>query len=269
MSLDDWLEDPDLTGLLRTGDLTVEGRMTEASNATLQCRIAEAEGRDLHCVYKPVAGERPLWDFPEWTLTRRELAAHSLSEAAAWHLVPPTVWREDGPAGAGMCQLWIDEDPRATQVDVVRPGAAPEGWRHVLDAEDGNGGAVELVHSAHPALLRMAAFDAIANNADRKGGHVLTDGSGRVWAIDHGVTFAVDPKLRTVLWGWAGEPVPPWLLEELASLSGVLGEAHDAVDRWLAEDERDALRARLSRLIARGTFPRPAQRWPAIPWPVF
>ena len=107
-----------------------------------------------------------------------------------------------------MCQLWIDEHGARHEVAVVRPGQVPDGWREVLDAEDGDGRPVVLAHSSVPALIRMAVFDGIINNADRKGGHILTDESGRVWGIDHGVSFAVEDKLRTVLWGWAGEQVP-------------------------------------------------------------
>lgn len=269
MNSTDWLADARLPELLAHGGLTVEGRLTDASNTTLRCEIAIEGEEALTCVYKPVAGERPLWDFPEWTLTRRELAAHALSEAAGWHLVPPTVWREDGPGGPGMCQLWIDEDARSAKVAVVRTGRVRPGWLHVLDAEDGSGRPVSLVHADEPDLQRMALFDAIANNADRKGGHVLTDEMGRTWAIDHGVTFSVDEKLRTVLWGWAGEPLTDALREELAALDAVLGAGYDPVDRWLAEDERDGLRGRLGHLLSSGRFPLPPQRWPAIPWPVF
>jgi uncharacterized repeat protein (TIGR03843 family) len=269
MTSAEWLGDPALHEHLTAGALTVEGRLTEASNATLRCGVGTPDGRSLTCVYKPVAGERPLWDFPEWTLSHRELAAFALSVALGWHLVPPTVWREDGPAGAGMCQLWIDEDEQAAQVRIVRPGQAPEGWLQVLDAEDGRGAPVQLVHAASLPLMRMAVFDALANNADRKGGHVVTDLDGRTWAIDHGVAFSVDQKLRTVLWGWAGEDLPEAIVGDLDRLVDVLGHSFDPVDRWLADDERERLRHRLRRLLARGSFPTPSQRWPAIPWPVF
>jgi uncharacterized repeat protein (TIGR03843 family) len=268
MSSTQWLADPLLPDLLATGDLVVDGRLVDASNATLRCQIETASG-PLTCVYKPVSGERPLWDFPDWTLTRRELAAFELSAAAGWDVVPPTVWRDDGPAGAGMCQLWIDEDPAAAKVTVLRARHTQTGWLHVLDAEDGAGRAVQLVHAMDDQLQVLAAFDAIANNADRKGGHVLTDTDGRTWGIDHGVTFAVDEKLRTVLWGWAGEDLPEWLLSDLSDLSVTLGRSYDPVDRWLADDERDALRHRLRRLLADRTFPLPPQHWPAVPWPVF
>lgn len=250
---------------LATGELVVEGRIAGASNATL---LASAGG-DLACVYKPVRGERPLWDFPDWTLARRELAAYALSETACWHVVPATAWREDGPAGEGMCQEWIESDPDAAPVGVVRPGRAPGGWRHVLDASDGAGRDVQLVHADTVALQRIAVFDVLANNADRKGGHLLADAVGRVWAIDHGVTFAIEPKLRTVLWGWAGEPVPQPILDEVAALATVLGAGYDPVDRWLDDGERDRLRRRIQRFLERGVFPSPSGRWPAIPWPVF
>jgi uncharacterized repeat protein (TIGR03843 family) len=264
-----WADEPGLPSLLRTGELEVEGRLNDASNTTLRCRMETADGRLLHVVYKPMAGERPLWDFPDHTLTRRELAAFALSEAAGWHLVPPTVWREDGPGGPGMCQLWIDEDARASQVAVVRPGRVPRGWRHVLDAEDGAGAPVALVHADSDDLRRLAVFDVLANNADRKGGHVLTGADGRVWGIDHGVTFADEPKLRTVLWGWAGEAVPEGLVAEVTALHERLGTGFDPVDRWLGEEERACLRDRVRDLLADPVFPFPTGRWPAIPWPVF
>lgn len=261
------LDEPRLLDLLATADLEVEGRLRDASNATLRCVLPAHPG--LRCVVKPVAGERPLWDFPEWTLTRREIAAFALSQALGWDLVPPTAWREDGPGGPGMCQLWIEEVPQARPVDVVPSGQVPAGWRHVLDAEDGVGNPVSLVHDDDEALLRLAVFDVLANNADRKGGHVLAEADGRLWGIDHGVTFAVEDKLRTVLWGWAGDALPDHLLEALHGLHDVLGDGFDPVDRWLDEEERQALRARLRDLLRAAVMPLPSGRWPAIPWPVF
>jgi uncharacterized repeat protein (TIGR03843 family) len=269
MNSAEWLVDEDLLVLLETGDLEIDGRLADASNATLRCVITAPDGRRLTCVYKPVAGERPLWDFPQWTLTHREMAAYAVSNAAGWDLVPPTVWREDGPIGAGMCQLWIDEDVSAAKVAVVRARRAPQGWLHVLDAEDGAGRDVQLVHAPDHVIQTMAVFDAIVNNADRKGGHVITDFDGRTWGIDHGVAFSADEKLRTVLWGWSGEQVPARLLRDLERLSGILGTAYDPVDRWLADDERDVLRQRIRRVLATERFPRPPARWPAVPWPVF
>lgn len=252
--------------LLATGDLAIEGRLPGASNLTVRCRVGPDEVR---CVYKSVSGERPLWDFPEWTLTRREVAAYELSRALGWDLVPPTTWRDDGPAGAGMCQLWIDESADARSVDVVPLGRVPDGWLEVLEAEDGSGRPVSLVHADEPRLVRMAVFDAVANNADRKGGHLLTDEDGTVWGIDHGVTFAEEEKLRTVLWGWAGEPIPADVLADVDALHASLVRGYDPVDRWLAAEERDALRRRVRRLLASGRHPVPSGRWPAIPWPVF
>jgi len=267
MNSSTWLADGRLPELLAFADLQVEGRLADASNATLRCEVVGEPG--LHCVYKPVSGERPLWDFPEWTLTHRELAAYALSEAAGWQVVPPTMWRQDGPAGPGMCQLWIDEDHDAAKVAVVRPRQRPEGWLHVFDAEDGSGRPLQLIHADEPALQAMAVFDAIANNADRKGGHVLTDDTGRIWGIDHGVTFATEEKLRTVLWGWAGEPLSDWLMDDVNRLHETLGSSFDPVDRWLAQDEREELRDRVRGILDSAAFPLPPARWPAVPWPVF
>ena len=195
--------------VLGSGELEIEGRLSDASNTTLRCLVTAPDGRTARCVYKPVAGERPLWDFPDRTLTRRELAAFEVSEALGWHLVPPTVWREDGPGGAGMCQLWIDEDERAARgrrratrarARRLAAGARRRGRRRT----PGRPRALQR-RRARPA---WRSFDAVVNNADRKGGHVLTRRAGRVWGIDHGVTFSVEDKLRTVLWGWAGERDP-------------------------------------------------------------
>lgn len=257
---------PDVLSIadLTHGDLVLEGRVRGASNATLRGRIG-----GLPCVYKPVAGERPLWDFPDATLGRREVAAHVVSEALGWHLVPPTAWRPDGPAGPGMCQAWIEHEPAREKVAVLPPGRLPEGWVGVVEAEDDLGRPLVLAHQDAPDLQRLAAFDAIINNADRKGGHVLVDDADRLWGIDHGVTFAEEDKLRTVLWGWAGEPLPADLAAELAALAELLGQAWDPVDRWLADEERVALRRRLHVLRRSGRFPVPGGRWPAFPWPAF
>ncbi len=249
---------------LAGADLQLEGRVRGASNATLRARIGDAR-----CVYKPVAGERPLWDFPDATLGRREVAAHALSEALGWHLVPPTAWREDGPAGPGMCQAWIEHDEAREKVGMVPPGRLPDGWVAVIDAEDEIGRAVVLAHEDSRELQRLAVFDAVVNNADRKGGHVLVDRGGRVWAIDHGVTFSDEPKLRTVLWGWAGQPLTEDLLGDLVALEGLLEDGYDPVDRWLADEEREALRDRVTDLRRAAVFPVPAGRWPAFPWPAF
>ncbi len=269
MSSTEWLVDDRLGDLLQNGELSIDGRLADASNATLRCAIATSDSRTLTCVYKPVAGERPLWDFPEWTLTHREMAAFAVSEAAGWDLVPPTVWRDDGPVGAGMCQLWIDEDASAGKVTVTRARRAPQGWLHVLDAEDGAGRDVQLVHAPDKVIETMTVFDAVVNNADRKGGHVITDFEGRTWGIDHGVSFAVEEKLRTVLLGWSGEQIPERLLRDLEGLEQTLGTSYDPVDRWLADDERDMLRHRIRRLLASQKYPLPPSRWPAVPWPVF
>ena len=269
MSPANWLDDARLSDLLADGDLAIEGRIAGASNSTLRCRIDLPGEHELRCVYKPAAGERPLWDFPEGTLGHRELAAYELSKALGWGLVPPTAWRDDGPGGPGMCQAWIVVDPECDQVDVVRPGSAPAGWRRVLEATDAVGDPVELVHADSTELRRIAVFDEVANNADRKGGHVLCDHDGRVWAIDHGVTFSTEPKLRTVVWGWAGESIDGCDLADLSRLCDMLGTSYDPVDSWLDPDERAQLRTRLRRLVERGTYPVPSGKWPAIPWPVF
>jgi uncharacterized repeat protein (TIGR03843 family) len=254
--------------LLRQGEISVEGRLVDASNATLYCGIS-LHGQDASCVYKPVAGERPLWDFPDGTLAGREVAAYLVSAASGWDVVPPTVLR-DGPFGPGMVQLWVDVDDQVELVDVTPPDARPPGWLHVLDAVDGAGEPVVLTHADDVRLRSMAVLDTVLNNADRKGGHVLPTSWGAVYGVDHGVTFNVEPKLRTVLWGWAGEPVRD---EERAVLTR-LGEDLDGdlgveLSALLTRAEVRAARRRIDRLLAVDCLPYPQEGWPAIPWPPF
>jgi uncharacterized repeat protein (TIGR03843 family) len=234
--------------LLQTGDVSVVGRLMVASNATFFC-VVEGPGKDpgttlaASCVYKPVRGERPLYDFPDGTLARREVAAHAVSEASGWAVVPPTVLR-DGPFGDGMVQLWVEVD-------------------RSIDLE-------ELIDSESPALRRMAILDAVLNNADRKGGHLLPLPDGRVQGCDNGLCFAVEPKLRTVLWRWRGQPLTPdeqTVLERLRSdLCTGLG---DELRKLISPEEVEETVARVDRLLASGRLPRPDRNRPAIPWPPF
>ncbi len=199
----------DLGDLLAGGELEIRGRIMPASNATFlteAVRVVDGVEERLPCVYKPVAGERPLWDFPHGTLADRERAAYVVSETLGWGVVPLTITR-DGPQGPGMVQVWCEPDPDSEAVDLCPLGQTPPGFRHVLDATDGSGRPVSLVHEDSPALRRMAIFDVIVNNADRKGGHVLAMSDGHRFGVDHGICFHADNKLRTVLWGWAEEPL--------------------------------------------------------------
>ncbi|GGV47750.1 phosphatidylinositol kinase [Streptomyces longisporoflavus] len=265
----------DVMELLTRGELTVRGRIREASNAVLYCSVSY-DGREAACVYKPVAGERPLWDFPDGTLAQREVAAYEVSEATGWGLVPPTVLR-DGPAGEGMCQLWIegsDTDPESAEdggellalVEGAEPG---EGWKAIGFADVGEGRTALLVHADDERLRRLAVLDAVINNADRKGGHLLTD-AGRLYGIDHGVTFNAEDKLRTLLWGWAGEPLTAEAVGVLESLrDGLAADAPLALrlGELITGAEVDAVRARVAALLASGKHPVPGGEWPAIPWP--
>jgi len=232
--------------LLSTGRLEVVGRLVDASNATLYCRVS-LDGRTSACVYKPVRGERPLWDFPDGTLAHREVAAYLVSVATGWDLVPPTVFR-DGPFGPGMCQLWLEPDE---SVDLLI-----------------------LARSDHPDLRRMAVFDVVVNNADRKAGHLLLqpdgpDGhGGHVYGCDHGVCFHVQHKLRTVLWRWAGQPLTGEAKDVLRRLRGELtGPLGADLGGLLTRREVAATATRVDRLLTTGRHPRPRSDRPAIPWP--
>lgn len=210
--------------------------------------VVRVGGGDLLAVWKPTAGEQPLFDFPIGTLTRREVAAFLVSEALGWGIVPPTLLR-DGPAGEGMAQLWIDADPEA---DVVG-----------------------MVNGDDPRLRRIVVLDAVLNNTDRKAGHLLPVPGSHVYAVDHGVTFSIVPKLRTVLWAWEGEPFDDEELAGLARVRDGLGTAAmpGNLARDLGEllfiDEVEATRARVAGLLASGVFPGPNPDWPAIPWPPY
>lgn len=256
---------------LLAGDLDLEGRILPASNATFLGAVVAGATR-VRCVYKPVVGERPLWDFPDGTLAQREVAAYVVSEALGWAVVPPTVLR-DGPAGPGMVQAWREPDPSQAPVDVVPRGQVPAGYRHVLDARDADDHEVSLVHEDSVALRRMAVFDVVVNNADRKGGHVLAMPDGHRHGVDHGVCFHVEDKLRTVLWGWAADSLPPEdrpALERLRDdLGSGAGTPADALADLLAAEEIDALLSRVATLLDGGVMPVPSGAWPAIPWPAF
>ena len=254
--------------LLHAGTISVEGRLVDASNATLFCEISH-DGTDGRCVYKPVAGERPLWDFPDGTLAGREVAAFAVSEAGGWGVVPPTVLR-DGPFGPGMVQLWVDTVDDTVLVDVMAPEHLPPGWLRVLDALGSDGEPVVLGHADDARLRRMAVLDVVLNNADRKGGHVLVEADGRVRGVDHGVSFHTEPKLRTVLWGWAGDRLTDAEVDVLeglrVGLDGGLGDRRAAL---VSRHELRATQRRVDRLLAEGRLPFPVDGWPAIPWPPF
>ncbi|MFJ7902558.1 SCO1664 family protein [Streptomyces sp. NPDC096198] len=254
--------------LLAEGGLTVRGRIREASNAALYCSVSQ-DGREAACIYKPVAGERPLWDFPDGTLAQREVAAYEVSEATGWGLVPPTVLRE-GPYGEGMCQLWVEPVPGGELLALVDAEEPEPGWKAIGLADVGEGRTALLVHADDDRLRRLAVLDAVINNADRKGGHLLPAADGRLYGIDHGVTFNTENKLRTLLWGWAGEPLTGEAVEALKGLKEGLEEGAalaERLARLITPAEVAATRARVEALLISGRHPEPTGEWPAIPWP--
>jgi hypothetical protein len=233
--------------LLSRGEVTIVGRLWASTNNAMLC-LATLPGAgeggarlEAACIYKPVMGERPLGDFPDATLSRREVAAFAVSRASGWSIVPPTVLR-DGQFGEGMVQLWIRADP------TVDP--------------------VQMVVDEDPCLRPIAVFDAAVNNTDRKAGHLIPVPGGHVYGVDHGVTFSPVPKLRTVLWGWRGQRFSPDELAVLRSLrSGLEGGLGDELRRLLDPIEVAATCRRIDRLLAAGVFPQPDPRRPALPWP--
>jgi len=232
----------DFEAKLRQGELVVTGRLIDASNATLLANCIVGN-ESIKCIYKPIAGERPLWDFQDGNLASREYAAFLISEMMQLHIVPTTILR-DGPYGMGMVQEWIDIDANIDLADYFRQDQSQ--------------------------LRAMALFDAVINNTDRKIGHLLPQEDGKLYGCDHGVTFHEENKLRTVLWQWAGQD---FSVDELNSLNELMLklESHqgEAFNGLLTTDEIRALQSRIMNLIDQKTFPMPNPEWPAIPWPAF
>lgn len=228
--------------ILSQGELQVTGRLVDASNATLYA-TATHQDQSITCIYKPIAGERPLWDFSDGCLAHREYAAYLVSSYLDFNLVPLTILR-DGPYGFGMVQQWVDIDE---SIDLAK-----------------------FFATDHPQLRSMALFDAIINNTDRKIGHLLPLDGETLFGCDHGVTFHVDDKLRTVLWQWADEPFTSGeialLKKAQSSLSGELGQL---LTPLLTEQEIAQTMRRVADLLSSGTFPLPNPDWPAVPWPAF
>lgn len=228
--------------LLQEGEIELHGQIPWSSNYSF---LVNVQDKDLTCVavYKPQRGERPLWDFPDGTLCLREYAAFVVSQALGWGLVPPTVLRE-GPYGLGSFQLYVDADPDD----------------HFFNLRE-----------EYPTdFQRVAVFDALVNNADRKGGHCLRDHQGHIWCIDHGLTFNAQPKLRTVIWDYAGQPIPPDLLDDLWELKAQLTdstEMRSVLERLLSPREMKRLQKRLNLLLEAGCFPQPGPGR-SVPWPL-
>lgn len=228
--------------ILQVGTVKVEGRLVDASNATLLTEI-ELSGEVIRAIYKPISGERPLWDFQSGTLAFRERAAYLISEAMEFHLVPLTILRE-GPFGIGAFQIWIEIDE---SIDLAL-----------------------YFREVNEHLRKVALFDAVVNNTDRKIGHLLPTHSGDLFICDHGVTFHEEDKLRTVLWQWSGEPLHEDEVEVLRKLYRSIenGEIEE-LPQLLSAEEIEALQFRLERLISQARFPEPNPDWPAVPWPPF
>lgn len=228
--------------VLTEGTLKVTGRLIDASNATLYATVT-LEDQEVICIYKPIAGERPLWDFADGSLAHREYSAYLVSQALGFHIVPLTILR-DGPYGVGMVQEWITLNE---EIDLA-----------------------SFFSTDNPSLRSMALFDAIVNNTDRKIGHILPVSEDEVYGCDHGVTFHVDDKLRTVLWQWADDSFTDSEMELLRNAEKMLrDDLSHHLEPFITPSEIDATLMRVERLLSEGKFPLPNPDWPAIPWPAF
>ncbi|BDU00234.1 SCO1664 family protein [Nocardia sputorum] len=258
-----------------SGELTVIGRVSTASNVTLVCDVDDTGATPLRVVYKPIRGERPLWDFPDGTLAGREVASYLISEAIGWGVIPETILR-DGPFGVGMVQRWVvsvdnhtDRGDRLDLIDLCPAGAVPDGFREVLRAVDDVGNEVSLIHADDPRLHRVAVLDVLLNNADRKGGHALEGVDGQVYGVDHGICLHAEHKLRTVLWGWAGQPIDDALIADITAFAKQLpGAFADTLSEHLTDTEIDALIERTQQVLDEPVMPVPRTSRP-IPWPAF
>ncbi|MCU0491125.1 MAG: SCO1664 family protein [Chloroflexaceae bacterium] len=232
-----------LLNLMVKGELSVVTAMPYSSNYTLLTRI-EADDIELLAIYKPKRGERPLWDFPRGTLYKREVAAYLVSEALGMGLVPPTVVR-DGPYGVGALQLFVENDEESHLFTMQKEGGYDD------------------------VIMQLCALDCLINNADRKSGHCLKGLDGRLWAIDHGICFHYENKLRTVLWDFVGQPLPDDVKQALCAMRERLNQQDalaETLDSLLEKAEMRALRRRLDSLIATGVYPKPGPG-PNVPWP--
>ena len=233
-----------ILNLLRTAEIDLEGEFVHGYNYTFLVKVQPEQGDSFLAVYKPQQGEQPLWDFPEKTLAHRETAAFLVSQALGWDLVPPTVYREDGPFGSGSLQVYIDHDPN----------------HHYFNFTD------QEFQLLRPVVL----FDLLINNADRKGGHMIIGEDHRIWLIDHGLCFNVDEKLRTVIWDFAGELIPDDLCAAIKDFRQKLIKPSlllDDLGAHLSPAEITALIQRTDALLPCTHFPYPPQDRRAYPFP--
>jgi len=239
--------------------LRIIERLPQASNGAF---LAELDG--VRVVYKPNHLEKELWDFPTGTLAFRERATYVVDQLLGWNLVPKTdlVETEQGFASV---QNWVEAS--AGLVEIFPAAQVPDKWLGVLDGQGPNGEELTLAHQDLEVLMKIALLDAVVNNADRKGGHILTGDDGATYAIDHGVTFHDEPKIRTVLWGWAGQDIPTNLLSDLEAGASKMPDSE--LKNLLTEFELEATIQRLAELVESGKFATPNDEWPSLPWPLF
>lgn len=231
--------------LLQKGDITSCVLLPRGSNAVFLLSL-KSDGKSAKAIYKPQRGEAPLWDFPDGTLYRRELASYMVSQALGWHIVPPTVVR-GGPYGVGAVQWFVSATGPSTDYNTL------------VDTYEGD-------------MKRIAVFDWLVNNADRKVGHCLRGVDGRIWGVDHGLTFNVAPKLRTVIWDFSGQRVPGQLVADLQSLQKRLRKGDALIgglSRLLATEEVQAFGYRLGMILKRPFFPAWSGSYRSVPWPPF
>lgn len=233
----------EILSILESGKITITGEFLWGSNYTFSVEVSQ-DKQTLPGIYKPTQGERPLWDFPQASLARREVAAYLVSEAIGWGFVPPTVYRVDAPFGPGSVQMFVEHDPEYNYFS--------------------------FSHAELKRLRPVAIFDILINNADRKGSHLITDQSGFLWLIDHGISFHREYKLRTVIWDFAGETIPEELWLDLSRFEAQLKPGTDfliQLEKYLTSEEINALILRTRKLLAAKRFPNPQANRRPYPWP--
>jgi uncharacterized repeat protein (TIGR03843 family) len=257
----------DKLDLLLTGEIEIEGLIHDSSNGALKVLVSNSN-ESMNAIIKPEVSIRPLWDFPDMDLNNREYATYLLDRALNLNYVPETVMRNVEGIGKSLVQEWVKESDNDLII-VKSPEDIPKDYLKVLQGYDELNKLITLAHKDVRELRNLCLFDLVINNADRKGGHLLVDSNNKMWAIDHGVSWHFDSKIRTVLWGWIDESFND---EDLA----LLNRAKDALQRWaeeefiyLSSDEIGQAIERVEKLLKENAFPQPGDQWPAVPWPIF
>lgn len=253
--------------LLLSGEIEIEGLIPDSSNGALKVLVCNSE-QNIHAIIKPEVSIRPLWDFPDIDLNNREYATYLLDRALGLHYVPETVMRNVKGIGNSLIQEWVEESDNDLII-VKSPEDIPKDYLKVLQGYDELNKLITLAHKDDRDLRNLCLFDLVINNADRKGGHLLLDADNKMWAIDHGVSWHQESKIRSVLWGWIDVAFNDEDITLLENAKNVLQTWKEQDFEYLSEIEIEQAIKRVNELLEINAFPQPGDQWPAVPWPIF